>query len=194
MPNSKKSTTPGSTPSRLTPPPLRSTTWTSEASAPEDVATPPTAQTEKTCPVLATTPPRVEGRDRRGTCDNSGWPAGARETLVERASPSSSSKQESEDPGGPSGNADREAPQPDPIWGVDNSSLTAISWSIYAIIFKVAALLILVYAAVSCILKLSYFRQSNTYGSQKSNVARMYHNALIRELLPLHFQRCSHHF
>ena len=127
---------PSPTPPSLTLQPLHSTTWTSEASAPEDVATPPTAQTEKTCLVPATTPPRVEGRDQRGTCDNSGWPAGAREMLVGHESPSSSSKQESEDPGGPSGNADREAPQPDPIWGVDNSSLTAILWSIYATFFK----------------------------------------------------------
>ena len=103
------------TPSFLTSPPLHSTTWTSEASAPEDVATPPTAQMEKMYLVLATTPPRAGGRDQRGTCDNLAWPAGAKEMRVEHASPSSSSKQESEDPGGPAGNADREAPQPDPI-------------------------------------------------------------------------------
>lgn len=87
----------------LTPDPLHSTTWTSEASALEDVATPRTGPTERTCPARATTPPRVGDQARRGTCDNLGWPAGARETLVGRASPSSSSKQESEDPGGPRG-------------------------------------------------------------------------------------------
>lgn len=82
---------------------LHSTTWTSAASALEDVETHRTAPTGRTCLARATTPPRVGGQARRGTCDNSGWPAGARETLVGRASPSSSSKQESEDPGGPRG-------------------------------------------------------------------------------------------
>lgn len=111
--------------------PFHSTTWTSEVSALEDVATPHIDQMEKMFLAPATTQPRVEGRARRGTCDNSGWPAGAREMLVERASPSSSSKQESEDPGGPSGNIDREATQPQPVQGVNNLSLTAILWSTY---------------------------------------------------------------
>ena len=107
------------------------------------MATPPTVQTVKMCPVLATTPPRAGGRDRRGTCDNSGWPAGARETLVEHASPFSSSKQESEDPGGPSGNAGREAPQSDPSWGVDNSYSAIPCSNCAGFTLNIAALLLL---------------------------------------------------
>ncbi|KAK3856374.1 hypothetical protein Pcinc_037297 [Petrolisthes cinctipes] len=47
---------------------------------------------EKMYLAQATIPPRVEGQARKGTCDNSGWPGGAKETHVGHASPSSSSK------------------------------------------------------------------------------------------------------